>query len=193
MKKFIFLLIFCGLSYAQTSTEKWNSLYERYEYFDSNGTMIGYKKYNKLYERWEYYDLKSNNSSSTPQPSFGDLELAKKALAEKQARYDANTLKVKNQISIVFQNIDYLVLKLMTDSPQELDYKYANYLKALFQKEFIKIIESKTYDYSYNSTTEQVLSYLKNGSIFIVKRELAFINDKDKTHYQYLINEFSKL
>ena len=54
MKKvFLFMLlsICCSVvSNAQSYTQKWNDLYDRTEFYDSYGRMVGYAKYNKLYE-----------------------------------------------------------------------------------------------------------------------------------------------
>lgn len=36
----------------------------RYEYFNSNGNLIGYQTYNSLLRQWEYTDLQNNNSQS---------------------------------------------------------------------------------------------------------------------------------
>src|SRR6218665_999905 len=59
-------LLFCLLAsfrgFSQTATEKYNSLYNRYEYFDSNGTMTGYKVYNKMSSQWEYYSTQTQNT-----------------------------------------------------------------------------------------------------------------------------------
>lgn len=64
MKKLTILLITLivfafGVS-AQSYTQKWNNLYNRTEFFDSNGRMIGYAKYNDLYKRYDVYN--SNNT-----------------------------------------------------------------------------------------------------------------------------------
>ena len=93
MKKIllIFLVISISqISYSQSVVEKYNSLYNRYEYFDSSGNMIGYKTYNSLYNQWEYYDVKGKRRET----DFGkyvppvNLELVARVLAQKQARYD---------------------------------------------------------------------------------------------------------
>ena len=49
--KFLFLAIFLfvGFAYAQNYSQKYNDLYKRTEFYNSNGTMIGYAKYNDLY------------------------------------------------------------------------------------------------------------------------------------------------
>lgn len=94
---FIYLL-FCISSYSQTRTEKYNSLYERYEYFDQNGQMVGYKKYNSLLGQWEYYETKTNSTKKYGeyiQPI--DIGLLERTLAAKQARYDQQIAELKRQ------------------------------------------------------------------------------------------------
>jgi polyisoprenoid-binding protein YceI len=111
MKKTI--LIACILlvfnSFSQTSTKKYNTLQERYEYFDQNGRMVGYEKYNSLSEQWEYYSTKKRqrtNNYSDPVSTF-DPDLAIKVLQIKQNQYD-NKKRVyeKNKLRINQQNED---------------------------------------------------------------------------------------
>lgn len=59
MKKLMLILALmaaCGMVSAQSYTQKWNSLYERTEFYDSYGRLVGYSKYNKLYDRLEYFN-----------------------------------------------------------------------------------------------------------------------------------------
>src|SRR5690606_21028781 len=67
MKYFILLFFLCISSgmVSQNYTEKYNDLQQRYEYFGSDGRMVGYKKYNSLSEQWEYTDLTSSNNSQS--------------------------------------------------------------------------------------------------------------------------------
>ena len=63
MKRIYFLfaiVVFSLCVGAQEYTQKWNDLYQRTEFFDSYGRMIGYAKYNDLYKRLEYYDAYGN-------------------------------------------------------------------------------------------------------------------------------------
>lgn len=103
MKKYLvlFLLAFTTstICVAQTYTEKYNSLYNRYEYFDSQGNLIGYKKWNSLYERWEYHEEKPQQS----QRNYGeyvqpyDMDLIYKALELKQRQYDQAIERARQQ------------------------------------------------------------------------------------------------
>lgn len=164
MKKLIFLIVlsFSINSFSQTSTEKWNSLYERYEYFDSNGTMVGYKKYNSLYERWEYYDLKANNS----QPSLGNLDLARKVLSEKQAAYDYNLAKIKTYVvecrkALDSSNMNATLVQNIKDSFN------ANYLMPYY---------NKGYDLSSDETTNKIIEWLQAGLLSTIKFESEKFN-----------------
>ena len=40
---------------AQVRTKKYNKFYDRTEYFDAYGNLIGYSKYNDFYDRWEFF------------------------------------------------------------------------------------------------------------------------------------------
>lgn len=90
----LILLFSFSISIAQTQTEKYNSYLERYEYFNSKGTMIGYKKYNSYLEQWEYTDLNSSNSSSSYYDNIPvyepNYELINQVLAKKEANYMSN-------------------------------------------------------------------------------------------------------
>lgn len=61
----ISLFFFTILITAQrpSSTEKWNATLERYEFFDSNGKITGYKKYNSYKRQWEIIDFQKNPES----------------------------------------------------------------------------------------------------------------------------------
>ena len=56
----LILFLFTNLLFSQTYTERYNELMHRYEYYDSNGSLIGYKTYNELMQRWEFYSADNN-------------------------------------------------------------------------------------------------------------------------------------
>jgi|GEM_PF-1468825 hypothetical protein len=100
----LFLVLFSFSFYGQSYTEKYNSVYERYEYYNSNNELVGYKKYDPVYEEWKYTDLtqqrqqrKSPYADMEPGDTFNE-GLAYKVLAGKQARYDANVQDVRNHL-----------------------------------------------------------------------------------------------
>jgi opacity protein-like surface antigen len=128
MKKLLLILclILAFSSYAQT-TRKYNSLLERYEFYNSNGQLTGYTKYNSLQERWEFFnsnnqmyayskynsltgeteyiELNNNNNSvnyiihdyGTPTSTF-DVDLAMLALRQRQQQYD-RAMSIYNSLS----------------------------------------------------------------------------------------------
>ena len=54
------ILVFSLQLNAQQLTQKYNSFYNRTEFYNSAGTMVGYAKYNNFYDRMEYYDASGN-------------------------------------------------------------------------------------------------------------------------------------
>lgn len=86
--RFLILFVFSSNLMGQNYSSKYNSLYGRYEYFDSNGNMIGYKKYNPLYDRWEYTDLSRQNKSNSN--SYYNLDLIQQSMLYKQQQGDRN-------------------------------------------------------------------------------------------------------
>ena len=47
----IVLLCISTLLWGQNYTQKYNELYDRTEFYNSYGNLIGYAKYNSLYDR----------------------------------------------------------------------------------------------------------------------------------------------
>ncbi|MGB3342980.1 MAG: hypothetical protein WBA61_03630 [Aequorivita sp.] len=64
MKTFILLLLFVffGLNNltAQNHSEVYNSVYERYDFINSSGNLIGYRIWNEINQRWDYKDSNGN-------------------------------------------------------------------------------------------------------------------------------------
>ena len=63
MKHIITLLvavIICFAANAQNYSQKYNSLMDRTEFFDSYGNLQGWAKYNSLMKRMEYFDRYGN-------------------------------------------------------------------------------------------------------------------------------------
>ena len=74
-KKLLFIaLVISSIFHAQlpSSSEKWNSTFQRYDIYDSSGTLIGYKKFNQAFGRWETYDLRPNNKQNNNNNSGWD-------------------------------------------------------------------------------------------------------------------------
>lgn len=86
---FIFLSSFT--CFSQTISEKWNSIYNRYDYTDSGGNLVGYKGYNSLTQSWEYTSVNEPNTRTNQYNEYQapmDLQMLDRTLAIKQARYD---------------------------------------------------------------------------------------------------------
>lgn len=187
MKKLIIIFFFFSIhSNSQTLTEKWNSLYERYEYFDSNNTLVGYKKYNSLYGRWEYYDLKkeSNNNNGNnlqARSALPDLNVLDQALTERQRRYDLNKSKISYLLDDIFNQIN----KMISDryNPGNIDVGFQ--INHRFIKEYVNVYNEKKYDLSSNNLTEQVYNWLKNGYNKIYNEEFKKYNSIQKTKETY--------
>lgn len=102
------MLLFGVICFSQTVTKKYNSYYNRYDYFDSSSNLIGYEKYNSYSRQWEYYSLKSSQQSRQPyqyrDPQQLDISNLGNATTTLQNRYDNNRRKAQNAIDdIVYQ------------------------------------------------------------------------------------------
>lgn len=74
-KKLLFIaLVISSIFHAQlpSSSEKWNSTFQRYDIYDSSGTLIGYKNFNQAFGRWETYDFRPNNKQNNNNNSGWD-------------------------------------------------------------------------------------------------------------------------
>lgn len=108
---FVYTLFFFGFVIdieAQNYTSKYNSLLERYEYFDSNGNMIGYKKWNSLYDRWEYTDKSQQNNRSRYESPY-NLDLIQKAVIHKQQQHDRNLDLIYDKLDEIYETLDNVV------------------------------------------------------------------------------------
>lgn len=89
------------ISFSQTSSKRYNSYLNRYEYFDGYGNMTGYEKWNSYKNQWDYYAVNNSNVYNrkpielAPVTSNVDIDLVNKALAENQRRYDNQVAEAK--------------------------------------------------------------------------------------------------
>lgn len=93
MKKVFFsvFMLFGVFCFSQTATKKYNSYYNRYEYFDSSGNMTGYEKYNSYSKQWEYYTTNTSQSRQPTQyrdPQQLNISGLGNAMTAKQNRYN---------------------------------------------------------------------------------------------------------
>lgn len=171
MKKLIFLSALCFGSwvFSQSVTEQYNSLYKRYEYFDSNGNMIGYKTYNNLTKNWEYYE------KSTPSPYSGrtknyldyvnpyDTGGIIGMMGQKQKTYDNNVEKIRNIIT----NIKGAILRL------NISESIKNTIIDTFSNEINNNLNNQRIDFSSNANTESVINWLYTTAESIIKNETS--------------------
>lgn len=191
MKK-LFALLFCvyGVSsIAQTTTEKYNSLMSRYEYYNSSGTMIGYKTYDSLMQTWNYHEVKQPTQT---QPTYQyiepvNLKLINQALASKQARYDNNTKSVQDAINILRNNVNNSAYSQTVKN---------NCISA-FNEKCVAVLNANTYDYT-NSKTTEIINWLSDSmSSFInyyvqqEKRTVLIEEQKRKELTSQIANEMN--
>lgn len=179
----IFMIYLSINTFAQTSTEKWNDLYKRYEYFDSNNRMTGYKQYNSIYQRWEYFDLKQNNNTEgyeIQQPTSSvNINLVNNVLTNLQRKYDNMTAEEKRKYS---ESYDYSQKKSYVSSITidfvknfvNQDMKERKQFQKIFQKisrkNFISIDNFKDGWYKCyllfeNNLADERIVYIKYGKI----------------------------
>lgn len=165
----LLFLLFTINSSSQTRTEKWNSSNQRYEYFNSNGTMIGYKKFNNLYERWDYYDLKTTNTNSNngyqvqQPPSYGDLKILERTLDAKQQSYNNNKKRIDDFIKEQYS--------ILSDYHDNASNACVSKVRIFMFNDFATLVEkyrSEGYDLSSNSLTEKIIIWFSNGITNII-------------------------
>lgn len=153
-KYIIFLLFFCLCSYSQTMTEKYNSYLNRYEYFDSYGNLTGYKSYNSYLGVWEYF--KNNEEAYNRKPTQyakprtdNNFELLQQVANQKESSYNRNRRRVEEVLSRI-QSVNNVGSNLELNMRKE----------KRFNSEVINVLNRKGYDYSSNSLTENVISWI---------------------------------
>jgi len=182
MKQILLLfLLYCGCVSAQTTTEKYNTLNNRYEYFNSNNQMIGYKQYNSLKSAWEYTDTtvatRKPLDYGTPQATY-DFDRINQALAYKQNQIDSGVKSVQNAINYLDNQISNL--NVDQDIKETINKRFAN--------EYVNNISGKNYDYTNKETVTKIIDYFNSGVKKIASEELTPSNDvkelmKDKGGY----------
>lgn len=115
MKITLYILIFFNLSFcfSQAVVQKYNSLLNRYEFFNEYGDMLAYKTYNSLLNQWEIYSINQKNQKTDNEKYIQpiNLELLASVMAQKQARYDNLTLEEKRRLNQQQEYRNYLTRK----------------------------------------------------------------------------------
>lgn len=150
--------------FSQSVTEKYNSLYKRYDYFDSSGNIIGYKKYNSLSRHWEYYNLNKTQYERQPR-QYGNytqpyhLDLIERALRQKQQNYDSNFQTVKATIENIINDIK--TWEISADAK----YKIISHFKDAISKN----LDNRNIDYGSAEQTRIVIKWLNETIEIIIK------------------------
>ena len=157
MKKIMILssLLLGSLCFSQSVIQKYNSLYKRYEYFNSSGNMIGYKQYDSISKQWEYFDLRSNQNHKQPR-EYGEYvqpynsDLIERALSQKQQIYNYNYQKVQSTIKEI--------VEITRNSNLNASTKYE--IIKQFSDAVSKNLNNQSIDYSSLEQTNSVISWL---------------------------------
>ncbi|TPD71095.1 hypothetical protein [Flavobacterium microcysteis] len=160
MKKILlFILLFYTLAgVSQTLTKKYNSVNNRYEYFDSRGNMVGYQFYDNLDKSWKYYEVPQKQQSTYVQPI--NHNRVNQALATKQGRYDANVQKIQNAIEDIADKI--MSLEINESAKERISERFDIILNNL---------NASKYNYSNSTTTNNVINWMYNEINKAIKQE----------------------
>lgn len=132
--------------FAQTMTQNYNSILNRYEYFDNTGRMVAYKSYNSMTGSWEYYNTSVQQSNYNPPVSSVNTSLVNQILQSKQSSYNTNYKKVADKVD----RYSKIVLKLY----QKNGNKYTNE-----QAKFIKSVQDYLNKVTKNQLTSETETY----------------------------------
>lgn len=149
------MLLLTSISYAQSYTEKYSTFNNRYEYFNSQGTMVGYKYYDSFNNNWVYKDLTEKPKSTYIEPI--NTKLVQRTLTSLDSRYDDNVRKVKNAIDDIENEVNKL------PNSKNIIYRFKN--------ETLKTVNSTKMDYSRSSTANTVIDFMYSEINKIIKEE----------------------
>ena len=206
MKKLLLILcLFLAFNSYSQITRKYNSLQERYEFYNSNSQLVGYAKYNSLQERWEFYnsnnqmyayskynsltgetnyvELNSNNSNSS-----GSGRFIIHNYGEPQSNFDTDlailALKYRQQ---QYDKLSRIYNNLTLEQKQKLNKYINNYNRKEFDN-YVYVGKSREVELNKNTVGfKTVLESNVSRNEFIYQRKI-----KDKTRLELsfgLIND----
>ena len=178
----LFLLFFYMSSLAQSHSEKYNSLLKRYEYYNDQGQIIGYKIYDIINRQWEYTDLSQTKSGYDYPPitSSINLPLIQQVMSTKQNQYNSNLSSINNYINEL--------RTLLNNSSFNEESKIK--IKQKFNSQYLEPMHAKGFDFSNYSLTNQILQWLKDGFDNVVFYENEFLK-KEKQSELILNNQIA--
>lgn len=165
MKKLIFssCILLGQLWFSQTATKKFNSFQNQYEYFDSNGNMIGYEKYNSFSKQWEYYTTNNTSQSRQPtqyrDPQQLDISALGNAMTTKQNNYNYNVQQLQNAVNTISDQIKNL----------DLSYEQRKLISDTFQQNCVNEINRTRINYSSANETNRIIKWLYDSLNIIIK------------------------
>lgn len=162
MLKVFVLLLFFIVPYhgvAQSYTEKYNDIYNRYDYFNNDGKLVGYKYYDTLERAWKYKDISVAQNSGYIDPI--NSKLVNKVLASKQNSYNTNVQRITDAIRNIYEEISKL----------KCDISLRESIYYRFKKETIGTIDKSNTDYSNNQSSQAVINFLYDSVNTIIKEE----------------------
>ena len=172
MKKFtISVCILLGnLCFSQSITRKYNSYYDRYEYYEPSGSMISYEKYNSFTKQWEMYNVDGSAVSNTARkptqyrdPQELNISSLGNATTILQNRYNNNVQQVQNTINNISNQINSLDV---TDEQRKL-------ISDTFQKSCINEINRTRINYASANETSHVIQWLYDSVNTIIRNVTA--------------------
>jgi hypothetical protein len=174
-KYLVLMLFFSFCAYSQTMTEKYNSILSRYEYFDGQGNLTGYKVYDSLFKEWKYYQVEVQSYERKPiqyakSPTDDNFALLQQVANQKQNSYNSNHKRIEDYLSKIQINI-YEIENLEIRAKTQKRY----------DSEIVDVINNKGYDLSSNALTQQVLDFIYNKSNAIKVEEFKKYNDEIET------------
>lgn len=153
MNKLFFILVFIfyySFCFSQSATSKYNSIYNRYEYFDSNGTMTGYKTYNSVSQQWEYYEIpKTNTQNRYNEVQQVDTDYRIKSLQYAENKSSRNYKKVEDEIKSFISSIDEKIADIELRKACHSNFKQC-----------VDELNNKKVDFSSDVMTNNAINYL---------------------------------
>lgn len=166
-------LLLGTLCFSQSITRKYNSYYDRYEYYEPSGSMISYEKYNSFTKQWEMYNVDGSAVSNTARkptqyrdPQELNISSLGNATTILQNRYNNNVQQVQNTINNISNQINSLDV---TDEQRKL-------ISDTFQKSCINEINRTRINYSSANETNRVIQWLYDSANTIIKNVTASTN-----------------
>ena len=158
MKKILFLLLFIisMVCNSQTYTEKYNSVNNRYEFFNSSGQMIGYQIYNSLNKQWETYTVEPPKAEEYR--STFNTGLAMTALQKRQNDYD----KGKQTVNVRIQN-GYNEIERFYLTKYQAGQLFIRVVKEQYKNNYVNFILNQGLDYSKIDNVDYALRILEEG------------------------------